>query len=615
MGVGIFNNSSYWGYKGSILKSGVCKYFRREMFDKFEWCVMEMMIFGLRNIALMTNIVNRLKILIMEEICVDELEVICKCVLLFDMIDNEKEYYKKVILMKNVCDIVKNCRKCRMVSYVNNWWKYNEVEEYEEIKLNKVLKYKKKGDSNELMKLGEYLIGFIENKNEGIIDIFNKMIKMENEGLRYRRKNGVYLYFEIINDICIGVYLKKIFSFVLTQFNKINMKERVAFGIWIGLICIKNVNIDVNINIDVNMNNMNEQDVVEYLFRSRQNIIINEDFVVNDFHVNKKFGLEKFGKVGSYVENEQLSLLGENGLKYKEFYILKKSNVCEVKVKNGKKKKVKTIFIIEDDDVVEDVVENVVVVEDVVEVVVEDVVEDVVISFDEFELIKVIVDGVCGMKKCCLIVKRNGELFVLKEMNKSFNYGKDYMCVDELKIEFGLLDLNMTLIRSDKSLCVIDKNKRTWKNNWMFEEKVNVVYCMMKFYENKGDLGKNKDILNDKKNVKSMLKIRLFDGLFRSSDNILRNILVLNNNDLLSIDENDIFGKRQLIFNKNDWCLKNDLCKELYSEVVDELWGNDKEKRKTYVINKLIKYGFGNNIEEFVNRWEKYKELISNEMK
>jgi hypothetical protein len=68
MKCGMFNNSSYWGYKSSVLKIGVCKYYRREMFDKFEWCVMEMIIFGLKNNGMMSNIINRIKILIMESI-------------------------------------------------------------------------------------------------------------------------------------------------------------------------------------------------------------------------------------------------------------------------------------------------------------------------------------------------------------------------------------------------------------------------------------------------------------------------------------------------------------------------------------------------------------------
>ena len=40
-----------------------------------------------------------------------------------------------------------------------------------------------------------------------------------------------------------------------------------------------------------------------------------------------------------------------------------------------------------------------------------------------------------------MIVKRNGEKFVLKEMTKGFNYGRDAMFMDSVKKEFGILDL------------------------------------------------------------------------------------------------------------------------------------------------------------------------------
>ena len=75
MRTGMFKNSSYWGKSSGVLKSGICKYYRREIFDKFEWCVMEMMIFGVMSPGLLTNIINRMKILVMEEI-VDEFEKI-----------------------------------------------------------------------------------------------------------------------------------------------------------------------------------------------------------------------------------------------------------------------------------------------------------------------------------------------------------------------------------------------------------------------------------------------------------------------------------------------------------------------------------------------------------
>jgi hypothetical protein len=319
--------------------------------------------------------------------------------------------------------------------------------------------------------------------------------------------------------------------------------------------------------------------------------VINEDFVVNDWHVNKKFGLGKFGKVGAFVENEDLSLLGKNGIKYKEFYILKKE---------------------ECDKIEKEVVKEKVIEEKVVEEKVEEEFE--FIDFKEFEIVKVIVEGVCGMKICCIIVRKNEEMYVLKEMKKSFNFGRDCLFMDVIKKEFGILDLKMKLIKSNSGLEVVDKSIKSWKNNYYFGER-NVIYCMMKFYENIGDLGKNKSILddNDEDKLYSMLKIRLFDGIFRCSDNILRNILVLTDGSLLSIDENDIFGKRECVFNKNDWCVKSNWCKKNINKVIDDLWGENKEEKKEKIINYLIEYGFNEKVEEFIYRWDNYKEIIYKE--
>ena len=83
-------------------------------------------------------------------------------------------------------------------------------------------------------------------------------------------------------------------------------------------------------------------------------------------------------------------------------------------------------------------------------------------------------------------------------------------------------------------------------NNWEFIEE-DAIYCMMDYFESVGDLGKNKKYLKDESVANEALKIRLFDGLFRSSDNVLRNILVNKDGELLSIDEGDMFGKRKLI--------------------------------------------------------------------
>jgi hypothetical protein len=87
----------------------------------------------------------------------------------------------------------------------------------------------------------------------------------------------------------------------------------------------------------------------------------------------------------------------------------------------------------------------------------------------------------------------------------------------------------------------------------------------------------------------------------------------LTDGSLLSIDENDIFGKRVCVFNKNDWCVKSDWCKKNINIVIDDLWGENKEEKKEKIINYLIKYGFNEKVEEFIYRWDNYKEIIYKE--
>ena len=82
----IFNGKSYYGYKPSILKSGICKYYRRENFDKFEWCIIEMLLFAVKEQGrpLITNLINRLKILLMEEISPTEINALSKSIIILN---------------------------------------------------------------------------------------------------------------------------------------------------------------------------------------------------------------------------------------------------------------------------------------------------------------------------------------------------------------------------------------------------------------------------------------------------------------------------------------------------------------------------------------------------
>ena len=236
------------------------------------------------------------------------------------------------------------------------------------------------------------------------------------------------------------------------------------------------------------------------------------------------------------------------------------------------------------------------------------------IDFNEFNIIKVIEEGVCGGKTCCIIVEKEGKKYILKEFKSSMNWGRDYELVDSLKNEFGLIKLNVKRIKSNKGLGRINKKKISLKGNWCFEDKESV-FCIMDYFDNIGDLGKNKNLLKIKEIKKEMLKIRLFDGLFRSSDNILRNILVGycgSKINLISIDENDIYGKRELVFNKGDWCLKDEnKDNELINEIISEF---DLKSKIELVENKMIELGFKEKVEEMKERFLNYEKIVVSEL-
>ena len=239
MKAGAFNNVSYWGYKSSVLKSGVCKYFRRKYFDKFEWCVIEMMLFGIKNKGILTNILNRLRILLMEELVFDSIGDIANCV---ELVENMEglTLEEKMGRMLEFCSIVKELKRGRIVSYINNWWR-NKKNNFDvsEVVIDKVKKYEKKGDSEELLKLGELFIKFMDDCDERVFGVFNNIIKMEGKyGVRFRRKDSEYLVFEIMEDRYVdNDNLKKVYDFGMNMFFRKGMGERLAFGVWlIGII-------------------------------------------------------------------------------------------------------------------------------------------------------------------------------------------------------------------------------------------------------------------------------------------------------------------------------------------------------------------------------------------
>ena len=77
--------------------------------------------------------------------------------------------------------------------------------------------------------------------------------------------------------------------------------------------------------------------------------------------------------------------------------------------------------------------------------------------------------NVCGGKVMCFFSK-DGK-YVVKEMRKSFNEGKDCMVLDELKEIFGFKKMGMRRIKCDKVVERIDKKIKFWKGNMVIKEK------------------------------------------------------------------------------------------------------------------------------------------------
>ena len=625
MKCGIFKGKSFYVFRPSVLKSGVCKYYRRGIFDKFRWCIIEMLIFGYNSdgdgAGLVTNITNRMKILLMEEIVFDKIGNIAHCVKILNSITEEKQIDKKITGAIEFCRIVEGMKRGRLISYINNWWRYSSKSiDVEGIKLKQIQKYAKKDDSELLLKYGELFIECIEKRDERLFGIYDILYKMEGKfGLHewMRRRDAVYLLLEIVKDrFCSNLVFKSVFDFGMVLFNRKGMVERRAFGAWLLGFVWKWDDLDFS-----KSDTIIEEIDINTILENHKPIQINEDFVVNDWHVNKKFGKEKFGKVGAFVVDECLELLGENGERYRKFYVDCKAGKAPTTTKKKFKVKVKTGVLDDNISSKTNVSDDGMNLEEKKKTFKfkfrkKPIVKEAnlpLIDWLDFSDVEVLDVGVCGLKVCRIKAKYNGQLVILKEMRESFRFGRDYMCIDSLKTCFGVKELKMKRIRSNQILDRVDRTKKTLVNNWRFIEK-EAVYCMMDCFENVGDLGKNKQFLQSDIVFKEALKIMLYDGLFRSSDNIIRNILVNSDGELLSIDEGDIFGKRARVFSKRDWFLKTEnieKTKKMSTEIINEWNLEDKIK---LVESRLKEYDF---IEEMISeaktRFRNYMNIINSE--
>lgn len=121
----------------------------------------------------------------------------CYCIKLFNDIDNDGlDLDDKMIKVLEICSIIKHVRRGRIVSYINCWWKYHNMDyDLKSISINRVKKFSKKNDSEELLKYGELFITFMESNDERIFDIYqNYMLKLKIMDYDTEEKMGYFYY-------------------------------------------------------------------------------------------------------------------------------------------------------------------------------------------------------------------------------------------------------------------------------------------------------------------------------------------------------------------------------------------------------------------------------------
>ena len=148
--------------------------------------------------GILTNLVNRLKILLMEEIHCGEVGIILKAISLLDEFDENRD---RLHLLLEYCELVTGARRTRSVSYLNNWWKNNyDTVVYDESETDE--KFRKKGDPAEMEIIAGNLLDFLKKRDEQMFGVFTRLYRMkEKAGRRYRRSDPVYIWWEMIEDI------------------------------------------------------------------------------------------------------------------------------------------------------------------------------------------------------------------------------------------------------------------------------------------------------------------------------------------------------------------------------------------------------------------------------
>ena len=157
-----------------------------------------------------------------------------------------------------------------------------------------------------------------------------------------------------------------------------------------------------------------------------------------------------------------------------------------------------------------------------------------------------------------------------------------------------------------------DKSILSYKDNWKVEKtEEGVVYAVMnKIGDCEMLIEKKNELLKNMEWLKEYSRIGMVRGIFRVSDFNMRNVLMDGNGKLVSIDENDILGKRKDVFGMKNRIVLKELKKNenLLMELLNEIWEVDFD-----AVEEIVKkYGFDE--KKIRENWMKLEEDVRKEL-
>ena len=609
----VFGGKTLNNFKTDIMKSGLQKYIRRGELDKALYCLVELDMFkklddkkvkGLRS-----NVRNRLIVILSEDIGISNWNIYLKINNLLKKWeelrkeDNDNDRYYLV----NIVNYLAKSKKVRLCSHIRTYFYYcinnEDFNKYYENK-NKIfekedkcgINFYKKNDCDEVKECIDGIVYNLKNNNDNLFYWFFRLInnKKWKSGRRNRRAKKEYIIFDIINN-----FIKKIKN------NNLIMLYDILYNWFINYNNSRNENILYLMNIvlfyikrnEINWDkklNIKEIDNIEKIYKRNFEYKLEIDNYIIDMHCEdgRKNGKNEkdFMENGSKINNKSKYEIELYKKIYDEYKLYKlKTKVKKIKVKKVKVKKVKVkkLWDLEEElDFID--------------------FKELMGIENEKDLDKYLSrENTCGGKVMTFVNKDKG--IVVKEMRKSFNYGRDCCVIDEIKKYFGIKKMNVRRIKSNICVSKINKKNKYWKNNMKLENK-ETIYLIMDIFENIGTLVENKKKRVKKEIKLEYLKILLFRGLLRVSDSNYTNVLINEKDELLSIDENNIGKREKYIERKISKCYN----KDDINKVVDKILENKDYKIKK-IKKKLKKYKMEEYCKLVEERFENLRETIFKE--